>query len=178
MLAAVNGQHGAVQIEDGPSRTADPLRTPTVVQLQQSLLSRASEPLQETPQTGGFWIARQTRQVVKDAVVAQRFGGFDPSQAQNQRVEKRLQGRAYTVAVVSLCAPDVPPERTLQADALEELLDQGHTTELCEADAIGRNTQFSRPSGHCSQTQLLVSFRYKRQNSHLRGFQQAIWQFC
>src|SRR5581483_6018177 len=68
---------------------------------------------------------------------------FDSPQAQNQRVEQSLERFADTVAVVSLHESNMPPERTLQADALEELLDQSHSAELSQANSIGSNAKIS-----------------------------------
>jgi hypothetical protein len=62
----------------------------------------------------------------------------------------------------------MPPERALQMDALEELLDQSHPAELSQADSIGGNAKISRSTAHCCQTALLVTFYNKGQNSHLR----------
>ena len=57
----------------------------------------------------------------------------------------------------------MPPERALQVDTLEELLDQSHAAELSQADSIGSNAKIPGSTGHCSQTPLLVSFRYRGQ---------------
>jgi len=50
---------------------------------------------------------------------------------------------------VSLSESDLPPERTLQLNALEELLKQNHSTELTQADAVSRHPQISRSTAHC-----------------------------
>jgi len=171
---AVDGQHGAVQIEKDLRRVAEHLRTPTVVQLEESVPTRTREPFQKAPQTGGFRIARQAGQIMKDPVVAQRLGGLDPSETQDQRIEECLQRFADAVAVVSLREPDVLRERTLQSDALQKLLDERHASELGETHTVEGDTQFSRSSGHYIQTSLLVGFRCKGQNSPPRGLQHAI----
>src|SRR3989449_2159846 len=145
-------QHRAVQIEDRPGWSSEHGCPPTVVQPQQGLASRTSEPFEEAPQAGGFGIPRQAGQVVKHAVGAQRLGGFDSPQTQNQRVEQSLQRFADTVAVVSLSESDMPPERALQLDAVEELLDQSHSAELSQADPVGSHSQISRSPAHCCRT--------------------------
>src|SRR5947209_14275889 len=175
-LTAIDRQHRAVQIEDRSGGWSEHGCPPTVVQLQQGLASRTSEPLEETPQTGGFGIPRQTSQVVKHSVVAQRLGGFDSPQAQNQWVEQSLQRFADTVAVVALSESNVPPERALQVDALEELLDQSHSAELGQADSIGSNAKISRSTGHCCQTAFLMRIHNKGQDSQVRGCQQGFLQ--
>ncbi len=50
--------------------------------------------------------------------------------------------------------------------------------ELRETDAIGGDSQFSRSTGHCYQTPLLVWFHCRRQNRPPRRFWQAIPYFC
>jgi hypothetical protein len=71
----------------------------------------------------------------------------------------------------------MPPEGTLQMNALEELLDQGHTAELRQPDAIGGYTKISGSTGHCCQTTFLMRVHNKGQNSHFRGSQQAFLGF-
>jgi len=113
---------------------------------------RTSEPFEEAPQVRGFRIPREASQVMKHAVGTQRLGGFDSPQAQNLRVGQSIQRFADTVAVVSLSESDLPPERALQLDALEELLDQSHAAELSQADPVGNHPQISRSTGHCCRT--------------------------
>jgi hypothetical protein len=78
---------------------------------------------------------------------------------------------------VSLSESDMPPERALQLDALEELLDQRHSAELSQADSIGSSTKISGSTGHCCQAAFLMRVHNKGQNSHLRGFQQGFLEF-
>jgi AcrB/AcrD/AcrF family len=164
-LVAVDGQHCAVQIENDLRRAADHLRPPTVVQLEQGLPSGASEPFEEAPQARGCRISRQTRQVMKHSVVAQRFGGLDPSQAEHQGVEQRFQRFADAVAVVPLDKANVSRQGPLQTEALKELLDKSYAPKLSQADPIEGDAQISCASGHWYQTPLLVRFRSKTQNS-------------
>ena len=89
---------------------------------------------------------------MKHAVGKQRLGGFDSPQALNLRVEQSIQRFADAVAVVSLSESDMPPERALQLDALEELLDQIHAAELGQADPVGSHSLISRSTAHCSGT--------------------------
>jgi hypothetical protein len=135
------------------------------VQLDERVSAPAREPIEEAPQTGSFGISRQASQIVKHAVVAQRFGRIDPSQAQHPGIEESFQGLADAVAVVSLWKSDVVCEGTSQAKALKEVLDERYPGELRQADSIGRNAQISRPVVHCSKTTLLVWFSYKDQNN-------------
>jgi len=157
-LVAVGGQHGAVQIEKDLRRVAEHLRTPTVVQLEESVPTGTREPFQKAPQTGGFRIARQAGQIMKDPVVAQRLGGLDPSETQDQRVEEGFQGLADAVAVIALDKADVSREGPLQTEALKKLLDQSYASKLGQADPIEGNAQISWASVHCSKTTLSVRF--------------------
>jgi hypothetical protein len=114
---------------------------------------------------------------MKYAVVAQGFGSLDPAKAQDQRVEQHLQGFADAVAVVALSKSNMPPERALQVDALEELLDQSHCVELSQADSMGGNAKISRSMGHCCPTAFLMRVHNKGQDSYFRGTQQAFLEF-
>ncbi len=133
----IDRQPRAVRIEERSGWPAEQASPPTAVQPQPGMASRTSEPFEEAPQAGGFRKARQASEAVKHAVGAQRLGGFDSPQAQNQRVEQSLQRFADTVAVVSLSESELPPERALQLDAPEELLAQNHSAELSQADPVG-----------------------------------------
>lgn len=114
---------------------------------------------------------------MEDPVVAQRFGSLDSTEAQHQRVQQSFQRFADTVAVVPLGEPDMSPKRTLQADPLEELLDQSDSAELRKADGVGGNSEFSGSTGQCCQPSLLVMFHNTGQNTLLRRLLQAFQDF-
>ena len=174
LLTAIDGQHGVVQVEDDLCRVAEHRRTPTVVQLEECVLPRTCEPLQEATQTGGFRIARQACQIMKDPVVAQRLGGLDLSETQDQRIEECLQGLADAVAVVALDKTDVSRQSPVQAEAPKKLFDQSYASKLGQADPIEGDAQISWPTVHRSKTTLLVRFWHRRQNSPSRGYRQAV----
>ncbi len=56
----------------------------------------------------------------------------------------------------ALSEAEMLPERALQVDPLEELLDQSHTPELGEVDSVGGDAKISRSTAHCCRTALLV----------------------
>src|SRR5205807_8848718 len=101
-LMAVDRQYGAVQIEHRSRRVRQHRGAPAVVQSQQSTAPLLSEQLQEASKTGALGIPRQAHQIMKDAIVPQRFGRLDSSQTQDEWIEQRLQGFADAVAVVAL----------------------------------------------------------------------------
>ena len=136
---------------------------------------RTSEPFEEAPQVRGFRIPREASQVMKHAVGTQRLGGFDSPQAQNLRVGQSIQRFADTVAVVSLSESDVPPERALQVDALEELLDQSHSAELGQANPIGSNAKIARSTRHCCQTAFLMRVHNKAKIGLIEASSKHFW---
>ena len=96
----------------------------------------------------------------------------DAARALDLDVGDRL-GFADAVAVVALSESDMPPERALQMDPPEELLDQSHAAELNQADSIGGNAKISGSTAHCCRTALLMKVCNRSQNSYFRGSQQA-----
>jgi len=168
LLMAVDRQHRAVQIEDGPRRSSHHRRSPRVVQSDQGISSSASQPQQEASQAGGLGIARQARQGMKHTVVAQRFGRLDASQTQDEWIKQRFQRLADTVAVVSLGKVHLARKGAPHANLLKKFPDQRDATELGQTHTVGNDAQFSRSSGHCYQTSLLVMFHCNGQNSPRR----------
>ena len=135
------------------------------MQLDEGVSSPAREPIEEAPQGGRIRIPWQADQVVKHAVVAQGFSGLDPAEAQDQRVEQRLQGFADAVAVVPLCESDALGKETLQPDPLEKLLEECHSAELGQPQSVDADTQISRSTSHYIQTSLLVRFACNSQDT-------------
>jgi hypothetical protein len=108
----------------------DHLRTPTIVQFEKGIPPRMRESLEEAPQASGCRITRQACQVLKHSVVAQWFGGLDPSQAEHEGIEQRFQGFTDAVAVVPLGKADVSREGPLQTEALKKLFDKSYASKL------------------------------------------------
>jgi len=81
---------------------------------------------------------------LKDAVIAQRFGGLDPTQAKNERIKQRLQRFADAVTVVPLRESDALKERTLQLDAR-------HASKLGETQSVGGDPKNSWSPGITSK---------------------------
>ena len=84
---------------------------------------------------------------------------------------------ADTLAVVSRSESDLSPERALQLDALEELLEQSQPAELTQADRIGSHSQISTSPAHCCRTAFLMKLYNIGQDSRLRGFRQGFQDF-
>jgi hypothetical protein len=69
----------------------------------------------------------------------------------------------------------MPPERALQLDALEELLDQSHSSELSQADPVGSHSQISRSTAHCCRSAFLMTLYNKAKIAIFEAFGKDFW---
>jgi len=124
------------------------LLSPPVVQRDQLVAALPPQALEESPQRRGLRIVWQPGQVLKHAVVAQRLGRLDPTQAKNQRVEQRLDHFANRVIGVPLREANMPIDLPAKAQTLKKGVKQRHAAKGGQADPVARNPQISGTSAH------------------------------
>lgn len=91
-----------------------------VVQSTQLWKQGGRDPKQKAPQAGCIGVTGQSREILKDAVLAQELGGFNSVEPQQNGIEQRQQHLADAVAVVALNESEVRGQRVLEADSCQE----------------------------------------------------------
>src|SRR5918994_324064 len=102
---------------DHPSQEA-------VVELAQSYQSLGCHAQQETPESAGIGVSRQSAQVPKHSIVLQELCGLDSFETKNDRVENCKQQFADAVAIVALDKPYVCCNRILEYNSGQETMKQ------------------------------------------------------
>ena len=125
----VDSQHGCIQIEDRTrSRvsTAQHFLWPPVVECNEFVSPQEAKALQKATERRGCWVTGKSCQVLKDPIAAQRLGGLDPPQAEDKRIQQRLDCFADRVLVVPLSKTNPSLQLASKAKPLEEGMKQGH----------------------------------------------------
>lgn|SRR5574342_672768 len=137
----------------------------TVVELAQSCQSLGCHAKQETSESGGAGVSRQSAQVPKHSIVLQELCSLDSFETQNDRVQDCKQQFADAVAIVALDKPYVCCNRILEPNSGQETMKQIDSAIMGESLVPKCNEQFSRPFGHSGEPYLLGSFHRRERKS-------------
>lgn len=123
LLLTVDHEHGGVEIEDQPGRRAWPhshALAKAVMNAPDLGQGRRGGPEQEPAEGRCLRITRQSREVLKHAVLAQQLRGLDVFQLQDHRVQQGQQHLAHSVSVVPLHPADLAGDGIAEADPRDE----------------------------------------------------------
>ena len=179
--SAVDSEDGRVQVEDdrgAPQGTRQHLRAPAVVKRHEFVASQGRQSEEETSESRGLGVMRETGEVLEDAVATQPLGGFDAAKTEDQRIEQRLDGFADGVFVVALGETDPPLELAAQTQLAEERVQQSDPAEGGQPLSVAGNSRISRSSAHRCRAALLVrSYEASPRSTNIAVFPGEARQF-
>jgi hypothetical protein len=160
LLAAVDGEHRRVEIEDHPRLGghlgAERCAVPVVQPHEAGEPYAAAEAMQEPAERGCLRVAGEPHQVLEHAIAAQGLRRLDPTEAEDQRVEQRHEHLADPVTVVALGELDVPLQGGPHPESLEKSLDEEQPAEVRQPGGSEDNAEFPRSSGHFREPSFLM----------------------
>lgn len=148
LLVSIQRQHGGVQVEHHPPERVGPLAQlgeQAIVEAAEFGQATEGETPEEPAQRGGIGIRGQSSQRLEDPIVAQQIGRFHAPQSQDDRVHQSEQHLRDAVSVVALRKGHLPMEVSPQAQPLEEVMEQKHTTKARQVVACEHNSKAPEP---------------------------------
>src|SRR5438876_1879425 len=173
LLLTVENQYGRVHIEQQSGRPMGSIGhtlEELVVQRAQARPHARRCAQQKPTQACCLRIARQSSQILEDAVLSQQLCRLEPFEAEEHRVEDRQQHLADAVAVVALLEADLLRDRVFEPDARQKAVQQVDASVVRQILRTKLDGKLARSAGHYTKPYFSSSFRCNAQKSSQSRF--------